>query len=211
MLDSPKCVLPCLPEMIPQALKCRHFHTAIRWCFHKRGFPLPSPSTHRHPSPSLSRHPPPTVTLHLLSSVPSTHCHPPPSLSCPPPPTVTIILFFFFHYLQHSFIHILFWYTSFLHFLKLSTCVWRAWDLELICVGVVLACIRLPTCELTCVAVPDKNQIFCCVFRVHHWVWCAIALSFRWGWGSYALRGRFRYSYIYIVRMSPTLSGSSAL
>ena len=35
-----KHVLPCLPEIIPIALKCRHFHTAVRWCSSKRGFTL---------------------------------------------------------------------------------------------------------------------------------------------------------------------------
>ena len=62
------------------------------------------------------------------------------------------------------------------------------------------------------VAVPDRNRIlFHRVFRAHHRVQCAIALSFRLGQGSYALRGCIRYSCIYIVCISPTLSGSSAL
>ena len=61
-------------------------------------------------------------------------------------------------------------------------------------------------------AVPDRNRIsFRCVFRAHHRVRGAIALSFCLRWGSYVLRGRIRYSCIYIARMSPTLSGSSAL
>ena len=50
-------------------------------------------------------------------------------------------------------------------------------------------------------AVPDRN----------HRVRRAVALSFHLGRGSYALRGCIRYSCVYIVRMSPTLSGSSAL
>ena len=62
------------------------------------------------------------------------------------------------------------------------------------------------------VAVPDRNRIlFRSVFRAHHRVWCAIALSFHLGRGSYALCGCIRYSCIYIVCISPTLSGSSAL
>ena len=61
-------------------------------------------------------------------------------------------------------------------------------------------------------AVPDRNRIlFRRVFRAHHWVWRGVALSFRLERGSYALRRRIRYSYIYIARMSPTLSRSSAL
>ena len=64
----------------------------------------------------------------------------------------------------------------------------------------------------TYVAVPDRNQILVHrVFRAHQRVQRATALSFRSGRGSYALRGRIRYSCIYIARMSPTLSGSSAL
>ena len=49
------------------------------------------------------------------------------------------------------------------------------------------------------------------VFRTHQQVQRTTALSFRLGWGSYTLCGRIRYSCIYIARMSPTLSGSSAL
>ena len=49
------------------------------------------------------------------------------------------------------------------------------------------------------------------VFRAHQRVQRATALSFRLGRGSYALSGCIRYSCVYIARMSPTLSGSSAL
>ena len=64
----------------------------------------------------------------------------------------------------------------------------------------------------TCVAVPDRNRILVHrVFQAHQRVQRATALSFRLGWGSYALRGRIRYSCVYIARISPTLSGSSAL
>ena len=60
--------------------------------------------------------------------------------------------------------------------------------------------------------IPDRNRIlFHCVFRAHHRVRRAIALSFHLGRSSYALRRHIRYSCIYIVRMSPTLSGSSVL
>ena len=65
--------------------------------------------------------------------------------------------------------------------------------------------------------VPDRNRILVHrVFRAHQRVQRATALSFRLGRGSYALRGCIRYSCIrysciYIARMSPTLSGSSAL
>ena len=46
-------------------------------------------------------------------------------------------------------------------------------------------------------AVPDRNWIlFCRIFRVHHWVWHAVALSFRQGRGSYVLRRHIRYSCI---------------
>ena len=61
-------------------------------------------------------------------------------------------------------------------------------------------------------AVPDRNQILVHrIFRAHQRVKCATAQSFRSGRGSYALRGCIRYSCVYIARMSPTLSGSSAL
>ena len=62
------------------------------------------------------------------------------------------------------------------------------------------------------VAVPDRNRILVHrVFRAHQRVQRTTALSFRLWRGSYALRGRIRYSCVYIARMSPTLSGSSAL
>ena len=46
------------------------------------------------------------------------------------------------------------------------------------------------------------------VFRVHHWVWRAIALNFRQGWGSYVLCKRW---YAYEACMNPAPSGSLAL
>ena len=62
------------------------------------------------------------------------------------------------------------------------------------------------------VAVQDRNRILVHrVFRVHQRVQRATALSFRLGQGSYAQCGRIRYLSIYIARMNPTLSGSSAL
>ena len=70
--------------------------------------------------------------------------------------------------------------------------------------------IALP--PFTYVAVPDRNRILVHrVFREHQQVQRATALSFRLGRGSYALSGRIRYSCVYIARMSPTISGSSAL
>ena len=61
-------------------------------------------------------------------------------------------------------------------------------------------------------AVPDRNRIlFHHVFRAHHRVRRAMALSFRLGRSSYTLRRCIRYSCVYTARMSPTLSGSSAL
>ena len=73
-------------------------------------------------------------------------------------------------------------------------------------------CIHGNTCMRTCVAVPNRNRmLFCRVFRAHHRVRRTIVLSFHLGRGSYTLRGRIRYSCIYIVHMSLTLSGSSAL
>ena len=62
------------------------------------------------------------------------------------------------------------------------------------------------------VAVPDRNRILVHrVFWAHQRVQRATALRFRLGRGSYALCGHIRYSCIYIVHMSPTLSGSSVL
>ena len=99
---------------------------------------------------SLSSPPPPTVTLHLPSPVPlhppspftfpllspSTHRHPSPFLSSPPPPTITLLLppAVPLHrplLLSYSFSSTTSNTLSSTHCLKLSMCVWRAWDLEL--------------------------------------------------------------------------------
>ena len=72
------------------------------------------------------------------------------------------------------------------------------------------ACMHV--CMHVCVAILDRNRILVHhVFRAHQRVQRATALSFRLGRGSYMLRGHIRYLCIYIARMSPTLSGSSAL
>jgi len=76
-------------------------------------FFLLSPSTHRTIcSYSLVSCPPPPTVLFVLTLWSPVPLH----LWCswfsyPPTLTVTSILFFFFHYLWQSFIHILFWYS----------------------------------------------------------------------------------------------------